>query len=48
MVDTAIPHLIPSGPWLSWQQDVIAIPPRTQLLAHNRLGPQVFRVGDLH
>jgi GMP synthase (glutamine-hydrolysing) len=44
MVDTAIPHLIPPGPWMSWQQDVIAIPPRAQLLAHNRLGPQVFRV----
>jgi GMP synthase-like glutamine amidotransferase len=45
MVDTAIPHLIPPGPWMSWQQDVIAIPPRAQLLAHNRLGPQVFGVG---
>jgi GMP synthase-like glutamine amidotransferase len=45
MVDTAIPHLIPPGPWMMWQQDVIAIPPRAQLLAHNRLGPQVFRVG---
>jgi GMP synthase (glutamine-hydrolysing) len=45
MVDTAIPHLIPPGPWMLWQQDVIAIPPRAQLLAHNRLGPQVFQVG---
>ncbi len=45
MVDTAVPHLIPAGPWMSWQQDVIAIPPRAQLLAHNRLGPQAFQVG---
>jgi GMP synthase (glutamine-hydrolysing) len=45
MVDTALPHLIPPGPWMSWQRDVIAIPPRAQLLAHNRLGPQVFQAG---
>jgi GMP synthase-like glutamine amidotransferase len=45
MVDTAIPHLIPTGPWLTWQHDVISLPPHAQVLAHNRLGPQVFRLG---
>ncbi|HEX4011656.1 MAG TPA: hypothetical protein VHX62_16665 [Solirubrobacteraceae bacterium] len=45
MVDTAIPHLIATGPWLTWQQDVIALAPGAQVLAHNRLGPQAFRVG---
>jgi GMP synthase-like glutamine amidotransferase len=45
MVDTLIPHLIPTGPWLTWQHDVISLPPHAQVLAHNRLGPQVFRVG---
>jgi GMP synthase-like glutamine amidotransferase len=45
MVDTVVPHIIPSGPWLTWQHDVIALPPAATLLAHNRLGPQAFRVG---
>jgi GMP synthase-like glutamine amidotransferase len=45
MVDTIVPHLIPGGPWLTWQHDVITLPPAATLLAHNRLGPQAFRVG---
>jgi GMP synthase (glutamine-hydrolysing) len=45
MVDTAIPHVVATGPWLTWQQDVIALPWGAQVLAHNRLGPQVFRLG---
>ncbi|MFZ1993991.1 MAG: hypothetical protein WAU75_07770 [Solirubrobacteraceae bacterium] len=45
IVDSAIPHLIPTGPWLTWQHDVISLPSHAQVLAHNRLGPQVFRLG---
>jgi GMP synthase-like glutamine amidotransferase len=45
MIDTSIPHLIPTGPWLTRQHDVIWLPPHAQVLAHNRLGPQVFRLG---
>jgi GMP synthase (glutamine-hydrolysing) len=45
MVDTSIPHRIATGPWLTWQHDVIVLPPDAQLLAYNRLGPQAFRVG---
>ena len=45
LVDTTVPHMIPSGPWLAWQHDVIGLPPGAELLAHNRLGPQAFRVG---
>lgn len=45
MVDTIVPHIIPSGPWLTWQHDVITLPPAATLLAHNRLGPQAFRAG---
>jgi GMP synthase-like glutamine amidotransferase len=45
MVDTTVPHIIPSGPWLTWQHDVITLPPGATLLAHNLLGPQAFRVG---
>jgi GMP synthase-like glutamine amidotransferase len=45
MVDTSAPHQIPTGPWLTWQHEVIALPGRAELLAHNRLGPQAFRLG---
>jgi GMP synthase (glutamine-hydrolysing) len=45
MVDTAIPHVIAAGPWLTWQYDVITLPSRAVVLAHNRLGPQAFRLG---
>jgi GMP synthase-like glutamine amidotransferase len=45
MVDTTVPHLVPTGPWLSWQHDVIELPAAAEVLAHNLLGPQAFRVG---
>ncbi|MGO9959706.1 MAG: type 1 glutamine amidotransferase [Solirubrobacteraceae bacterium] len=45
LVDTAVPHLVPAGPWLAWQHDVILLPPKAELLAHNRLGPQAFTIG---
>jgi GMP synthase-like glutamine amidotransferase len=45
MVDTNVPHIIPTGPWLAWQHDVITLPGGATQLAHNRLGPQAFRVG---
>ncbi|MGZ6638046.1 MAG: type 1 glutamine amidotransferase [Solirubrobacteraceae bacterium] len=45
MVSTSVPHRIAGGPWLSWQHELISLPPRAELLAHNRFGPQAFRVG---
>jgi GMP synthase-like glutamine amidotransferase len=45
MVSTLVPHQVATGPWLSWQHDVITLPPGAELLAHNRFGPQVFRIG---
>jgi GMP synthase-like glutamine amidotransferase len=45
MVDTIVPHVIASGPWLTWQHDVVTLPAGAVSLAHNRLGPQAFRVG---
>jgi len=45
MVDTSVPHLVPTGPWLTWQHDVIGLPDGAELLAHNRLGPQAFQIG---
>jgi GMP synthase-like glutamine amidotransferase len=35
---------VPTGPWLAWQHDVITLPPDAVTLAHNRLGPQAFRL----
>jgi len=44
MVDTLVPHRVATGPWLTWQHDVITLPPGAVQLAHNRLGPQAFQV----
>lgn len=46
-VSTADPQLIPPGPWLTWDEAAIELPPRAELLAHDRVGPQAFRV-DTH
>jgi GMP synthase (glutamine-hydrolysing) len=43
-VTTTEPRLISPGPWLAWQDEVIRLPPRAELLAHDRVGPQAFRV----
>lgn len=45
MVDRIVPHVVPTGPWLAWQHDVITLPPDAVPLAHNLLGPQAFRLG---
>jgi GMP synthase-like glutamine amidotransferase len=45
LVDTRVPHLIAGGPWFAWQHERIVLPSGAELLAHNRLGPQAFRVG---
>jgi GMP synthase-like glutamine amidotransferase len=37
-----MPGWISSGPWLSWQEQVIRLPPEARLLAHDPLGPQAF------
>ena len=44
-VDTVAPHQIAAGPWLAWQHDVIQLPSNAEVIAHNRLGPQAFRLG---
>lgn len=45
LVDTSVPHFIAGGPWITWQREAIRLPPGAELLAHNRLGPQAFKVG---
>lgn len=45
LVDTQVPHLVPAGPWIAWQHDLIWPARHAEVLAYNRLGPQVFRVG---
>jgi hypothetical protein len=36
---------IPCGPYLAWEDETIEVPPHGEVLAHDHLGPQVFRVG---
>lgn len=43
-VTTAAPALIAPGPWLAWDDDLILLPPGAELLAHDQLGPQAFRI----
>jgi GMP synthase (glutamine-hydrolysing) len=44
-LSTSSPGWISSGPWLAWQDDVIRLPSRARLLAHDRVGPQAFLAG---
>jgi GMP synthase-like glutamine amidotransferase len=44
-VRTAAPELIAPGPWLAWEDATIRLPPGAELLAHDRVGLQAFRVG---
>jgi GMP synthase (glutamine-hydrolysing) len=44
-ISTGEPEFIGPGPWLTWHEDVFALPPGAELLAHNLSGPQGFRAG---
>lgn len=44
-VASSAPELIASGPWLAWREEVIRLPGEAELLAHDAIGPQAFRVG---
>jgi GMP synthase-like glutamine amidotransferase len=41
-ISSSIPGWISPGPWLAWQEDVIRLPPKARLLAHDSLGPQAY------
>jgi GMP synthase-like glutamine amidotransferase len=41
---TADPKLISAGPWLAWEDEIIRLPHEAELLAHDRVGPQAFRM----
>jgi GMP synthase-like glutamine amidotransferase len=41
-IRSSMPGWISSGPWLSWQEQVIRLPSEARLLAHDPLGPQAF------
>jgi GMP synthase (glutamine-hydrolysing) len=45
-VTTTAPKLIAPGPWLAWEDTVIRLPRQAKLLAHDRVGPQAFRVNQ--
>ncbi len=39
------PGRTPTGPWFSWTDEAMLLPPGADMLAHDDTGPQVFRVG---
>jgi GMP synthase-like glutamine amidotransferase len=41
-VETADPERLPPGPWLTWHEDGIELPPLAYELARNRAGVQAF------
>jgi GMP synthase-like glutamine amidotransferase len=43
-VSTAAPQIVAPGPWLTWHDDTLLIPPGGELLAYSDDGPQAFRV----
>lgn len=43
-VTTSVPKLISPGPWLAWGDASIRLPARAKVLAHDRVGPQAFRI----
>jgi GMP synthase (glutamine-hydrolysing) len=45
-VTTAAPKLVAPGPWLAWEDAIIRLPRQAKLLAHDRVGPQAFRVNQ--
>lgn len=42
---SATPEWIAPGPWFAWQDEMIRLPSRARLLAHDAFGPQVFDAG---
>lgn len=44
-VSSTTPGWIAEGPWLAWRDEVIRLPPRARLLAHDPRGPQAFGAG---
>ena len=44
-IDTDLPAVIPSGPWLQWHSDVVTVPPGAEELARSPIGPQAWRAG---
>lgn len=44
-VSSSTPGWIATGPWLAWRDEVIRLPTRATLLAHDPVGPQVFGAG---
>ena len=44
-VESADARLVPTGPWVTWHEDVVTLPPLAYELARNAVGPQAFSVG---
>jgi GMP synthase-like glutamine amidotransferase len=46
-VETAVPELLPAGPWMFWHEDSFETPPGAELLATTEVGDAAFRA-DRH
>ena len=44
-MSSSTPDWIARGPWLVWRDQVIRLPGRARVLAHDPVGPQVFGAG---
>jgi GMP synthase-like glutamine amidotransferase len=44
-VSSSDPELLSPGPWFAWGERALQLPPGAELLAHNSVGPQAFRIG---
>ncbi|HEX3789769.1 MAG TPA: type 1 glutamine amidotransferase [Pseudonocardiaceae bacterium] len=44
-VESAVPELIPAGPWFEWHFDRFTMPPGAVELARNAAAVQAFRIG---
>ncbi|MGE0141137.1 MAG: type 1 glutamine amidotransferase [Ilumatobacteraceae bacterium] len=43
-VESDVPDVIASGPWMQWHYDVVTVPPGGVELARNTVGPQAWRL----
>ncbi|HEY7197002.1 MAG TPA: type 1 glutamine amidotransferase [Gaiellaceae bacterium] len=44
-VGTKDPDLVPDGPWFQWHFDSFEVPPGSQVIAENAVGPQAYLLG---
>jgi len=43
-IESDVPYLVPTGPWMQWHSDVFTVPDGGVEVARNAVGPQAFRL----